>query len=297
MEIIRYDYYYGSHVSLQPTLHETVKEALRLPLNTMQIYLGSRQSARKKIGHQDVEKTRNLIEAHDLRLFFHSLLTHNLSGRKNYTGDSPEILNFINHVVTEMVHELETNDACGGDGVVAHWGFCENRNLGIDRVARTITEIIRKSRGGRLLMENSAGQGTSLGVMSEEWELLWSRLPRDVRKRVGWCIDTAHACAAGQFDMSTANGVKELFQVIDDLSGPGSIGAIHLNDSAKPRGSRVDRHALIGTGYLYESSKEGLLCLLEICRIRKIPIILETSPVIDTPRLHTLLSSINSSDQ
>jgi deoxyribonuclease-4 len=101
----------------------------------------------------------------------------------------------------------------------------------------------------RLLLETTAGQGTSIGWRFDQLAAIRERIPAKLRRRVGVCLDSCHVFAAG-YDLGTAGGYDRTFAELDDAVGLEHLEAFHLNDSKKGLGCRVDRHAHIGEGAL-----------------------------------------------
>jgi deoxyribonuclease-4 len=121
----------------------------------------------------------------------------------------------------------------------------------------------------RLLLENTAGQGSYLGG---DFSHLAALLEGFDKQRCAVCLDTCHAHAAG-YDLSTAEGYAQTMAGFDRLVGLEQIKVFHLNDSLKPCGSKVDRHAHIGEGTI---GRAGFACLMQDQRFVEIPMILET---------------------
>lgn len=122
----------------------------------------------------------------------------------------------------------------------------------------------------RLLLETTAGQGSSVGCRFEELAYIIHKLEK--RIRIGVCIDTCHIFAAG-YDLRTRQACDATLKEFDQVIGLKHLFAFHLNDSMKELGSRVDRHAPLGEG------KIGLECfkfLMSDRRVRDIPKYLET---------------------
>ncbi len=117
----------------------------------------------------------------------------------------------------------------------------------LDRIAESINLALAQTTTAVAVIENTAGQGSNLGYE-------WSQIRRiidgvDDKSRVGVCIDTCHALAAG-YDLKTPSGYDDAFAAFDRAIGFSHLRAIHLNDSLKDLGSRVDRHAPLGQGFL-----------------------------------------------
>ncbi len=122
----------------------------------------------------------------------------------------------------------------------------------------------------KLVLETTAGQGTSVGHRFEQIHYILDKTHRKIP--VGVCIDTCHIFAAG-YDIRTEEGWKKTLQEFDDLIGLKYLSAFHLNDSQKDLGSRVDRHASLGKG------KIGMDCfqfLMTSPKTRDLPKYLET---------------------
>lgn len=140
----------------------------------------------------------------------------------------------------------------------------------LDLVAASINYALERTEGVTAVIENMAGQGSNLGYT-------FAQLARIIdgvadKSRVGVCIDTCHAFAAG-YDMSTPEAYDAAWQEFADTVGFGYLRGMHINDSLKPLASRVDRHASIGKGEL-GSPFFGLL--MADPRLDGIPLILET---------------------
>lgn len=124
--------------------------------------------------------------------------------------------------------------------------------------------------GVGVLLENTAGQGTCLGADMAELGRIVDACP--ARERLGVCIDTAHACAAG-YDLATREGYARLTGEVDRAVGLGRVRLFHVNDSATPCGARSDRHAHIGLGHV---GAAGFARLVRDPRFAGHPMVLET---------------------
>ena len=168
--------------------------------------------------------------------------------------------------------ELARCNALGLDALVSHPGnFIDGRASGIARNADAIVAALEKEKGGaRLLMELTAGQGTVLGSTFEEMAALLKKIPANLRKRVGVCLDTAHVFAAGYDLVGDCDGVWARF---GDVLGFAQLGLLHLNDSKAPLGSRKDRHEVIGEGAIGTAAFRRILT---DSRLAEVPKVLET---------------------
>lgn len=140
----------------------------------------------------------------------------------------------------------------------------------LDRIAESINIVLDQTKGVTAVIENTAGQGTNLGHTFEQLAHIIDKV--EDKSRVGVCIDTAHTLAAG-YEIRTEESYKETFQSFDDIVGFKYIKGIHLNDSKKEVGTKVDRHDAIGKGVMGMTLFE---LMMKDSRFDKMPIILET---------------------
>lgn len=144
--------------------------------------------------------------------------------------------------------ELVRGSALGADYLVLHPGSRQEsaNDAALARVAQGLKQAARGMKLGelRILLENTAGQGSSLGSRFEELKAILDVCPE---LPMGVCIDTAHLFAVG-WDIRTADGVESVLSHIDRTIGLDRVHVVHVNDSKVPLGSRVDRHEHIGKG-------------------------------------------------
>ena len=169
--------------------------------------------------------------------------------------------------------ELHRCTALGLDFLVTHPGNATDgdQESGLVRnaegIARALAEIESPTR---VLLEITAGSGTSVGGSFESLAAILERIPSEVRGRVGICFDTCHAYSAGYDLVEDYEGVWARFE---DLLGLDHLGLFHLNDSRHPFGSRKDRHQHIGDGTLGD---EPFRKIMRDPRFASIPKVLET---------------------
>ncbi len=140
----------------------------------------------------------------------------------------------------------------------------------LDRIASSINKTLALTSGVKAVIENTAGQGSNLGYSFEQLAHIIDKI--DDKERVGICIDSCHAFAAG-YDLATPDGYEAMWQEFDRLIGLEYLSAMHINDSKKGLGSHVDRHESMGAGAIGHIFFEMLMA---DPRIDNIPLILET---------------------
>lgn len=140
----------------------------------------------------------------------------------------------------------------------------------LDRIAESINIALDKTSGVKAVIENTAGQGSNLGHTFQQLAHIIDKI--EDKTRIGVCIDSCHAFAAG-YDLSTPNGYYETWKMFDEIVGMKYLSGMHLNDTKKGLASKVDRHESLGKGML---GSEFFSLLMNDSRMDNIPLILET---------------------
>jgi deoxyribonuclease-4 len=176
--------------------------------------------------------------------------------------------------IEAFVVEVERAELLGLSYLVMHPGAHVNsgEEAGLARVARALDEVHARCPEARVkvLLETTAGQGTCLGHRFEHLATILEAVADP--KRLGVCLDTCHVFAAG-YPLSPEAEYRATMTAFNDTIGIKQLKAFHVNDSVKPLGSRVDRHAPIGRGCL---GVEPFRLLLNDARFRNHPMVLET---------------------
>ena len=187
-----------------------------------------------------------------------------------------------------FLDEMQRCEALGLDRLNFHPGshlqkISPERSL--DLIAESINIALDKTRGVTAVIENTAGQGSNLGFAFEHLAYLIERV--EDKSRVGVCIDTCHAFAAG-YDLRTAEACDKTFAELERVVGFGYLKGMHLNDAMKILGSHVDRHTPLGEGMI------GMECfryIMQDARFDGIPLIRETPDEQRWPEENALLKS------
>jgi len=172
-----------------------------------------------------------------------------------------------------FLDEMQRCEQLGIDRLNFHPGSHLNK-ISEEECLKTIAESVNialdKTNGVMAVIENTAGQGTNLGHTLEQIKYIIDHV--EDKNRAGVCIDTAHAMAAG-YNFLTMDNYQKFWTDFDKIVGLQFLKGMHLNDSKKEVGTRVDRHASIGEGFLGENTFK---LLMQDDRIDNIPLILET---------------------
>jgi deoxyribonuclease-4 len=176
--------------------------------------------------------------------------------------------------VEAFVGEVQRAERLGLDYLVMHPGahLDSGEDAGLARVAGALDEVHARCAGYRVrvLVETTAGQGSSLGWRFEHLARILGRVAAP--GRLGICFDTCHVFAAG-YALAPEAEYRATMRAFDQAVGLRRLRMFHVNDSLKPLGSRVDRHAHIGRGQL---GLEPFRLLVNDRRFRNRPMILET---------------------
>ncbi len=223
-----------------------------------------------------MEKTNNILKLYPLSIFSHFPCLANFAGSKTslaWNGSS-EIDGKVFAMLSGLEYELKVMSKINSKntGVVIHAGFADDRKNGLLTVSKSINKI-KFGQGYRLLIENSAGQGTSLGTTLEELKIMYDNILPEIQPFIFFCIDTCHLFAYGDYDISKITEIDRFERNFTDLFGREKLALIHLNDSKKGLKCRVDRHENICKGKIWKP--ETLRYFLQ--KFFDIPMVLETN--------------------
>jgi deoxyribonuclease IV len=170
-----------------------------------------------------------------------------------------------------LIHALRMGDEIKADGVVVHPGSTvgEPRDQALPRVGEMIREALAESERCRLLLENTAGAGNTLGRSFEELRELVDLAGGG--RRIGICLDSCHMLASG-YDITTADKLSEVLERGLTQVGKRRLRCLHMNDSQTPLGSNRDRHAPPGDG---EIGPRGCAAFLSEPHFEKLPVLFE----------------------
>lgn len=174
-----------------------------------------------------------------------------------------------------LTKELERSTALGVGAVCFHPGAATDgdRAAGIARISEAIVKALETVKGDtRLLVENTAGAGNTIARTAEEVGAILDGVPKRLRKRTGYGLDTCHLYASGYDIAGSAKGLRGVLDAFEEATGE-RPGFFHLNDSEGALGSNKDRHRLLGEGRIGE---EAFGWLLADPRSRGVPLVLET---------------------
>lgn len=260
--------YFGAHVSASGGLENAVRNAQAIGANAFALFtknqrqwsappLTTNQIAAFKGAMAEAGFTAQQVLPHDSYLI-------NL-GHPDAEG--------LQKSRDAFYEEMERCEQLGLDRLNFHPGSHLKRITALqslDRIADSINLALERTSTVTAVLENTAGQGTNLGYSFEHLAYIIERV--EDKSRVGVCIDTCHAFAAG-YDLRTREACEKTFEEFDRIIGFGYLRGMHLNDAMRPLSSHIDRHSSLGDGEI------GIECFRYIAtdsRFDNIPLILET---------------------
>ena len=257
----------GAHQSIAGGYYKAVEAAARCGCQCVQLFTKNNNQWRAKaIDDDDVARFRAALAEQNI--------SHPLSHDSYLINMAAAEGDLWKRSVEAFVVELLRAELLGIPYVVAHPGAYTNTSeeAGLRQIVRALDEVHAQTPRLKVqtLLENTAGQGSSLGHRFEHLAAIIAGVKNP--ERIGVCIDTCHTFAAG-YPLAPRKEFLATIRQLDQIVGLDRVRAIHLNDSKKPLGSRVDRHEHIGQGQM---GLEPFRLLLNDRRFKKIPMYLET---------------------
>jgi deoxyribonuclease-4 len=264
----------GAHMSMAGGYFKAVERGLEVGCRCVQMFTkNNNQWMAPELTDEDV----SLLQATLRESPVHHLLAHS-SYLINLGSPDPPLWK---KSIDALVVELERAARLGIPFVVLHPGAytTSSEEAGLQRIIAALDEVQSQTRDlpAACLLENTAGQGSCLGWRFEHLATILDGV-RDP-DRMGICFDTCHAFAAG-YGLADKADYRQTMRALQNCVGLEKIRAIHLNDSKRELGSRVDRHEHIGKGMI---GKDAFTRLLNDRHFRNTPMYLET-PKGDDPK-------------
>jgi deoxyribonuclease-4 len=265
----------GIHTSSSPKLQNAAEKARELGANCFQIFSASPRMWRASPPPPDeVSEMKRLRAAHDLHpLVIHDSYLINLASSKDDVRAKS---------IAAFRAEVERAQLIGAEYLVMHPGSAVGHpdlETALGVLAASLEQAARGLASGSftLLLENTAGGGSTIGRTLEELKTLRDAVASRLPFAVGFCLDTCHLFASG-FDVASEAGLLDVVRRVDAVLGLDHVPVIHANDSKGAFDSRLDRHANIGEGHI---GLEGFRRILNHPKLRAKAFILETP--IDNP--------------
>lgn len=270
----------GAHTAFSGRICDTLWTSVNHGMYTTQFFMGNPQSFnRSKITPQDITESKKILSRYPMHVFTHFPYVANLAGSVGslaWNGDETQDEK-TTKVLTSLEYELSvlSNFNSSKNGVVIHPGSFKDRRKGLETISQSINKI-NFANDAKLILENSSGQGTTLATTFNEIKTIIDNVEESKRRNIGVCVDTCHIFAYGDYNLSEAKEVDRMFSDFDETIGLEYFTLLHLNDSETKLKGKVDRHACLGKGYIWEKDFDSLTYLLDRCKSLGIPAVLET---------------------
>jgi deoxyribonuclease IV len=257
----------GAHVPITGGVFNAPASGQAIGADAIQIFTRNQmQWACRPLGAEEASRFREALAKSGVR----RVLTHG-SYLMNLASPNPD---FLARSRACLVTEIERCHLLGIPYVVLHPGahMGEGEEAGLGAIARSLDDVLARTEGLDVmpLLEVTAGQGSCLGYRFEHLAAIFDRMREP--ERAGVCLDTCHLYAAG-YDLASPEGYEEALRDFARIVGMGKLKAIHLNDSKRERGSRVDRHARAGEGVM---GLDTFARIVNDRRFRGLPLVVET---------------------
>jgi len=248
----------GLHIRLNKTIFEVAQHAVALKIPIFQCFFIQQESNQfMKISDEDIQvflrDWRNKFE----NLYLHGSYWINLASAQSH-----------NKII---LREIELAKKLAFTHIIVHPGSTKkghHKRDGIGVMARNLNKLLKTENEIKVVLENTAHAGLSIGGDLQDFLHLKERL--DHPEKIMFCIDTAHAFAYG-YDITTSHAQTQFLALVDKTLGSGAIALIHLNDIKQPCGSRIDKHERVGAGVLGDSLRQ----LIMHNQLEHVPIIME----------------------
>ncbi|MEW6347563.1 MAG: deoxyribonuclease IV [Thermodesulfobacteriota bacterium] len=261
----------GVHVSIAQGLHRAFARGAQIGCTVIQIF--TRNATRWHAHPLDTTTVKRFLEEHTRTGM--PVVAH---GPYLINPASPDPTVFERSVAA-LREEIERTETLGIRELILHPGAHKGSGVdeGLERVATTLNVVLKDCPGyrTRILLENTAGQGTGVGHRFEHLGRIIARAVEPAR--LGICFDTCHAHAAG-YDLTTESAYRRVFEEFDREIGLDRLKVLHFNDCKRGLGEKIDRHEHIGLGSM---GIESFRLIMNDRRFSALPKILETPKLQD----------------
>lgn len=257
----------GAHMSISGGLGKALLRGSDLGCNTIQMFTKNASQWRERyLEESEIAEFKEVRK----KVKINPVISHN-SYLINLASADDEL---YERSINAMLHEMQRCELLGVNYLVIHPGSHRGRGeeYGIKKIVQALDGIHERTKGYRvkITLEITAGQGTTLGYRLEQIARIMNEVVES--SRLMFCLDTCHAFAAG-YELRSVESYEELLKKIEEMIGIDKLKVIHVNDSKKDLGSRIDRHENIGKGMI---GKKPFQWIMSDKRLKDIPKILET---------------------
>jgi len=231
----------GSHISTAGGLHLAIERGQSIGATAIQIFTKSnRQWNASKITDHEAQLFKDAWKVSTIQsIVVHAAYLINIGSKELETAKKS---------AKALLDEVRRCEQLGIKYLILHPGshLGAGEEKGIEQIAHYLDEVLEQAQGHvTILLETMAGQGTNMGHSFEQLQSM--RAQSKHKRHVGFCLDTCHVFCAG-YNLATEADYEDMMKKFGSILGFEHLYAIHVNDSLKPHGSRLDRHAPLGEG-------------------------------------------------
>lgn len=253
----------GCHTSISPSILDAMKYTVAIGGSATQIFLGSNQSSslksKQSMTKQNKDEIYQFIKTNNLYVSIHAIYLLNFCSFPPSSGR-------IKYAQENLIYDMNVGEQIGAKCVVLHIGVKKDleRHIAYENMSNNVLYILEKTKTTapniQLLLETPAGSGTQIATTTPELAELYNLIiknsdkygltKKEIERRLGFCIDTAHIFSSG-YAIRMKEGMNKYLDEFDKLIGLNKVGLIHLNDSKADLASHRDIHEGIGDGYIF----------------------------------------------
>lgn len=264
---------YGTHISKSKGILNALNYIVSLNLQNLQMFTKSPNKYVKidKLSEIDHEMINNYIKNNNIKLYIHAQYILNLC--------RTDLVYNVHSIIEDFKYITNIQ------GVIIHMGK-DTKNLGynqsFDNMKNNILKILSEvsNINANLILEFAVKSKNDICNFSQIEGMAELYKSLEKHSKIKFCIDTCHIFASG-YDIRTINSFNKFINQFDNLIGIENIQLFHLNDSKNPLGSGVDRHEILGNGYIFKNNEEMLKYILNFCIKNNISVITETDQFIE----------------
>ncbi len=265
------EHYFGAHTVDTGGIHMAARRAANADMRALQIFSAIPKYYNDKVSVRPERAVRFRETIAATKIAPERIVVHAAYVLNTATPDEPKWL----RARDGLAKELERSTTLGVGAVCFHPGAATDgdRHAAAERIATAIIHALETVKGDtRVLVENTAGAGSTMARTPEEVGAILAHVPKRLRPRTGYGLDTCHLFASGYDLRESPAAARAVLDAFEEATGE-APGFFHLNDSEGALGSNRDRHVLIGDGMI---GAEPFGWLLADARTRNVPLILET---------------------
>jgi endonuclease IV len=249
--LVNDEHRYGFNIKKYPSMVKTITEITKKSnLSAVQVFIANNRSKNPpKFDYDDLAIARKLIKMNNLYIVIHGCYLYNLAGTTIGKDDGAKYHSSLATTLQGLTAELDYGVMLGC-GVIIHPGSCKNKKEGLESISNSIKEVLTRKtpeiikiaqvlnitpeeaiKRRIVILENAAGEGTKLCATLEEINTVIIGVPKNLRKNVKVCIDTAHAFGRGLYDWGVKGEIRKFYKDFDKIVGLQYLEVFHFNDS------------------------------------------------------------------